>query len=51
MDDNGFGWTVLQKRGDFGNPKKYFLRGWKAYKNGFGDLGKDYWIGLESMYR
>ena len=33
------GWTVIQSRGQFGNPENYFDRGWNAYENGFGDPG------------
>ena len=39
MIDNG-GWTVLQSRGDFGNPEDYFYRSWNDYENGFGEPGK-----------
>ena len=37
MDTLGGGWTVLQRRGDFGKPKNYFLKKWDEYKEGFGD--------------
>ena len=33
------GWTVIQSRGQFGNPKDYFLRKWDAYVKGFGEPG------------
>ncbi len=36
MDD---GWTVIQSRGQFGNPKDYFLRKWDSYVAGFGEPG------------
>lgn len=36
---------IIQRRGDFGNPKDYFYRDWDAYKKGFGDILKDFWIG------
>jgi hypothetical protein len=51
MEDGEIGWTVLQRRGDFGNPPRYFLRKWQAYKNGFGELDEEFWIGLESMHQ
>ena len=35
IKDDG-GWTVLQSRGDFGNPEDYFFKGWDEYENGFG---------------
>ena len=34
------GWTVIQSRGQFGNPTDYFYRGWDEYKQGFGTPGK-----------
>ena len=37
--DNG-GWTVLQNRGDFGNPEDFFYRGWNDYEGGFGEPTK-----------
>ncbi|XP_035207355.1 techylectin-5B-like, partial [Stegodyphus dumicola] len=36
---------VLQRRSDFDSAKDYFFRDWLKYKNGFGDLQKDFWIG------
>ena len=35
------GWTVIQSRGQFGNPIDYFNRNWEEYANGFGDPGED----------
>ena len=34
------GWTVIQSRGQFGNPTDYFYKGWTDYVNGFGNPGK-----------
>ena len=34
---DGGGWTVLQRRGDFGKPDEYFFKSWKKYSKGFGD--------------
>ena len=31
---------------DFG----FFNKGWEEYKNGFGELGSDYWIGLDILH-
>ncbi|UYV82906.1 FCN2 [Cordylochernes scorpioides] len=36
---------VFQRRGQFGNPKEYFLREWSDYKRGFGNLEKEFWLG------
>ena len=33
------GWTVVQSRGQFGNPIDYFYRGWEEYLEGFGQPG------------
>ncbi len=34
------GWTVIQSRGQYGNPVDYFRRSWKPYVDGFGVAGK-----------
>ena len=33
------GWTVIQSRGQFGNPQDYFHKNWDAYESGFGGPG------------
>ncbi|KFM82852.1 Techylectin-5A, partial [Stegodyphus mimosarum] len=50
MEDDGGGWTVLQRRGDFDSAEDYFFRDWLNYKNGFGDLQKDFWIGNDAIF-
>lgn len=50
METRGGGWTVFQRRGDFGNPDDYFFRDWQAYKEGFGDPGKEFWLGLDAIH-
>ncbi len=35
------GWTVIQSRGQFGNPQDYFNRGWDDYVRGFGIAGRE----------
>ena len=36
---------VIQRRGDYGEPRENFTREWKDYKNGFGDLNGEFWFG------
>lgn len=45
------GWTVIQSRGQFGNPINYFHRGWNDYVVGFGTPGKEHWLGLHNIYQ
>ncbi|QQP38871.1 Techylectin-5B [Caligus rogercresseyi] len=47
---NGDGWTVLQRRGEFENEENYFYRNWEEYRDGFGELEGEHWIGLEAMF-
>ncbi|XP_062597429.1 fibrinogen-like protein 1 [Saccostrea cucullata] len=47
MSTDGGGWTVIQRRQD---GSTYFYRSWKAYKQGFGDPSKNYWIGNDVIY-
>lgn len=47
-DIAGPGWTVIQQRI---NGKEDFNRSWEAYKNGFGNLTGDFFLGLEKIHR
>ncbi|KAK8756710.1 hypothetical protein V5799_000587 [Amblyomma americanum] len=49
METDGGGWTVIQRRGQFGNPAYYFYRNWTEYSVGFGDPTKEYWIGNNAL--
>ncbi|KAM7387120.1 hypothetical protein PAMA_009645 [Pampus argenteus] len=41
------GWTVIQRRQD---GSVNFFRNWEQYKQGFGNLDGEYWLGLEHLY-
>ncbi|XP_069104692.1 angiopoietin-related protein 7-like [Argopecten irradians] len=47
MDTAGGPWTVIQRRtkGDVD-----FFRPWSDYKNGFGDLNGDFWLGNDNLH-
>jgi hypothetical protein len=42
------GWTLFERRQ---NASVNFYRGWQAYKNGFGDLNGNFWLGLDKIHR
>uniref|UniRef100_A0A482Z7Q0 U16-Theraphotoxin-Ct1a_1 n=1 Tax=Coremiocnemis tropix TaxID=1904443 RepID=A0A482Z7Q0_CORTR len=50
MTTDGGGWTVIQRRGNFGRPIDYFYKDWKSYKEGFGEITQDFWMGNDLIY-
>ena len=47
MDEGG--WTVIQRRGQFGLPADYFRRNYISYVEGFGNPEAEFWLGLERI--
>ncbi|CAL1301596.1 unnamed protein product [Larinioides sclopetarius] len=50
METDGGGWTVIQRRGQYGNGEDYFNKKWSYYKQGFGNLNKEFWLGNDKIY-
>ncbi|XP_067844527.1 fibrinogen-like protein 1 [Heptranchias perlo] len=47
MDTAGGGWTMVQQRIDGSTD---FNRGWKEYKEGFGELSREFWLGNDHIH-
>lgn len=42
---------VVQRRGDWGEPRVNFSRSWADYREGFGDRSGEFWIGNKWLHR
>ncbi|CDW59513.1 Fibrinogen C domain containing protein [Trichuris trichiura] len=47
MEDNGGGWTVIQQR--ISNDTSFY-KNWTDYKEGFGNLSTNFWLGNEVIH-
>ncbi|KAF6076158.1 tenascin N [Phyllostomus discolor] len=47
MDTDGGGWTVFQRRN---TGQLDFFKRWRTYVEGFGDLRKEFWLGLDKLH-
>ena len=47
MDTPPGGWLVIQKRN---TGKLNFNFFWKEYREGFGNIAAEYWLGLDNMF-
>ncbi|XP_024120930.1 angiopoietin-1 [Oryzias melastigma] len=48
METSGGGWTLFQRRF---NGSVDFQRSWREYKEGFGDMLGEHWLGNEALYQ
>nr|AAI29966.1 Angiopoietin 4 [Mus musculus] len=48
METDGGGWTLIQHRED---GSVNFQRTWEEYKEGFGNVAREHWLGNEAVHR
>ncbi|KAL1785388.1 angiopoietin-4 [Sigmodon hispidus] len=48
METDGGGWTLIQRRQD---GSMSFQRTWEEYKEGFGNVAREHWLGNEAVHR
>ena len=48
LETDSWGWIVFQRRQD---ASVSFHRTWNYYRSGFGDFGKNFWLGNDKIYR
>ncbi|XP_070988802.1 tenascin-N-like isoform X2 [Oncorhynchus clarkii lewisi] len=47
MDTDGGGWVVFQRRN---NGQMDFMKRWRQYMAGFGNMTDEFWLGLDNIY-